>query len=77
MMNPPCALFVGSKSKNFEKALYRYLIISQETFTCSKSLIETVEQDLKYFHSKHDKHQDDISEVFLVSSLLSISSLKF
>ena len=74
MVSPPCSLFVGGKSKNFEKSLYRYLIISQETLTY---LIETLEQDLKYFHSKHDKHQDDISEVFLVSLLISISSLKF
>ena len=43
IVNLPCALLVGSKSKHSEKAFFIYLIISHEKITSSKLSIETIE----------------------------------
>ena len=38
--------------------------ISQLTFTCSKSAIETLEKGLKYVQSLQQKHSNNFTEIF-------------
>ena len=46
------------------------IVISQQTFTCSKLTIETVEEGVKYYQSQKNRHQNDAINVALVHLLL-------
>ena len=48
-----------------QSALVSIYTITQLTFTCSKSTIETLEKGAKYVHSLHQKHQNDVHDVVL------------
>ena len=39
--------------------LHMVSIIAQQTFTCSKSTIETLRKDMEYVQSYHSRHQND------------------
>ena len=41
-------------------------ILTQLTFTCSKSTIETLETGVKYVQSQQEKHQNEVNDVILV-----------
>ena len=36
--------------------------MTQVTFTYSKSTIETIEKDMKYVQSQHQKQQNDVND---------------
>ena len=46
--------------------------MTQQSFTYSKSMIETVENGVKYAPSLQKRHQDDDNDVVLVSLLLTM-----
>ena len=59
--------------------LYSYVktpYVAQQTFTCSKSTIETLGKGLRYIQSKQWRYQKDVIEVVLVSSLLTLNYFK-
>ena len=45
----------------------------QLTFTCSKSILETLQKGGKYNQSKHKKHQNKVNNVVLVFLLLTLN----
>ena len=49
---------------------------TQQTFTRSKSTIETLEKDVKYVQ-KYLRHQNDMNDVILVSLLLTLNIFQF
>ena len=46
---------------------------TKQTITCSKSTIETVKQVVKYVQRKQKRHQNNVDDVVLVSSLLNLN----
>ena len=47
--------------------------LNQPAFTYSKSTMERPEQRVKYVQSLQQRHQDDVSDVVLVSLLLTLN----
>ena len=48
-------------------------MVTQLTFTCSKSAIDTLEKGVKYVHIHQLKHQNDAIDVVLVFLLLTMN----
>ena len=51
--------------------------LTLQAFTCSKSTIETLEKGMTYVQSYQLKHQKDVIEVVLMSSLLTLNYFKY
>ena len=56
--------------------LYSYVktpYVTQQTFTCSKGTIETLEKGLTFVQSWQQRYQKDVIEVVLVTSLSTLN----